>query len=659
MRRTDGLHGVVVLQLLHALGDRVRADELVAEQRHRLRTTVDDVAVDVEQADARARTEVLRRAGLLVVFDESDLAADHFLRDAFELVVEGEAVDQLEVARFARDERALRGDVLELVFRDAAVERHVPGEHRFVIAEQVFLVGLGHVARVLVRELLGRALVGADAHELGLHADLAQQTREIDMRGLETGIPNTAGGIHDDTVGARARVEPFGAAIFEGADDLLAVRFEDAECIRELFGVGIGRRRLRLHHHRDGGDLLVFGDLPETTEHVHVVARTGRRLDAHVHGFFRARHARREITRYRGRRVFADRAVAAEGGAEERAAPRRERVEVDLGARGGEDPTPAVVGDRRYFDITPNAAHAGHVERERAARTQIVDAFVVFAFDVELDRARPQRAERDRAVERAIEDGRAARRERLQARAVEVLGDERESEVGIRSIGDAGRDAEEVIRVVVLRERVLDRRAERELVVHLEADAPGDPGVIDPVVRESRARRATGRRHVVDAEAGRESPNDRGGEVDGVSARDAARIGTTNAGPPDLLSGDECQVGWIEDERFAGILPRRGLRPGERMRSARPGNGSLAPAGVAAASPRSATDTTSFFLINPFSSLCLVSSVSRARGGSRPRRRTSSAARWQSASRRPAERAECETRCSPRPCASFGRSRAR
>ena len=49
----DGLDVVVVPERLDRLGDRVRADELHAEERHGLRAAVDDVAVDVEEADAR------------------------------------------------------------------------------------------------------------------------------------------------------------------------------------------------------------------------------------------------------------------------------------------------------------------------------------------------------------------------------------------------------------------------------------------------------------------------------------------------------------------------------------------------------------------------------------------------------------------------------
>ena len=66
------------------------------------------------------------------------------------------------VARFGRDERALRADLAEAVLRDVAVERHVAREDRFVVAEQVFLIGarrnlFGHFSLRLRRRLLGES----------------------------------------------------------------------------------------------------------------------------------------------------------------------------------------------------------------------------------------------------------------------------------------------------------------------------------------------------------------------------------------------------------------------------------------------------------------------------------------------------------------------
>ncbi len=329
--------------------------------RNVLRATVDDVAVEVQDRDLAPPGERGRRARLVLVLDVREVAvAGELLGRAIELVVEGEAVDQTGVARLGRDERPGARDLADALLGHVPVERLVAHEHGLLVAQHVDVVGRRDGSGVLVGELLRRALVRADAHELRLHADLVEQPLEVHVLGLEPRVAHASRGIEHDAVGARARVDGLGPCVLPRAEDLLAVRLQHADGVGDLLGVRERARRLGPQDQRDRVDVARLREVPELPQQRDVPARARRALEADPHGVARERDARLRVPGDRRRHVLAGR--ASEPVAEERPAAGAEPAEVQLESRRAEHAALAVVGQVGDLDARVGAAHHGHVD---------------------------------------------------------------------------------------------------------------------------------------------------------------------------------------------------------------------------------------------------------------------------------------------------------
>ena len=227
---------------------------------------------------------------------------------------------------------------------------------------------------VLVRELLGRGLVRADADELGLDADLVEQALEVDVLRLEARVADAARR-RARRCGRRSRRRRGRAApaSSERAEDLLVVRAEHADGVGQLLGVRERARRLGAQDERHGVDVA----RPRRASRACGGARRARAspgvlLDADPHRVRRRRDARLRVARRSATvAVPGGVAAAAEAVAEERAAARAEAAPVQLEPRGADDAAPRVVGQVRDLARSRRRARRRDVdaERRRAAST--------------------------------------------------------------------------------------------------------------------------------------------------------------------------------------------------------------------------------------------------------------------------------------------------
>ncbi len=526
---------------------------------------VDHVPLDVDHRHVVGLAERRRSEGGLLVLHVPDVLPDELLRHALELVVERRPVDEASVLRLARDERPLRRHLADPRLGELPSYGHVPVEDRLELAEQVFVVTPGDVARVLVRELLGRRLVLAHPDELRADAELLEQLAEVHVLHPEPGVPEATGRVHDDAVGVGAHVEGSRAGVLPAAEDLLLPRPEHTDGVGELLGVGVGVGGLGAEDQRDRGDVWVVGDAPELAQERGVLADARRLLEPERHGVPRVEEAGLCVPGERRGRVRAGGRLGSEPVAEERSSAEARASEHELEPCRPNDSALLVVAEVGDGDVRARAPDARDVQPERDARLEepasrdaLVAGAEVLALHVEaeLEVPPPRGPEGCGEGVAAVEDGVAragGRRDHLLAGAVPVLRDEREGEVCVGPVGRGGRDPPEAADVRVRRVRVLDARADRELVARLEREAPRAPRVRVPAVGEPGG---VGRDQVVKAEARREAERQGRGGLERLSAVDLLRVGAEDAGPADLAAGDEREVRRVEYERVGAVLAR-------------------------------------------------------------------------------------------------------
>ena len=92
-------------------------------------------------------------------------------------------------------------DLFENVPTTFAPATDIVDEDLLVFVDQILMIGLGDLAAAAHGQLLGGALVRADADEVGLHAELVERAAEVEVTRREAGETQTPSGVDRDAVG--------------------------------------------------------------------------------------------------------------------------------------------------------------------------------------------------------------------------------------------------------------------------------------------------------------------------------------------------------------------------------------------------------------------------------------------------------------------------
>ena len=397
----------------------------------------------------------------------------------------------------------------------------------------------------------------ADAHELRFHADLLEQPREVDVLGAEAGVAETARRVDDDAIGVGAHVERARAVVLEAAENLLAARAEHADGVGELFGVCVRCGGLGPKDEGDRVDAARLGELPQLAEQGDVSPRAGRRLDADGDGVLDLGEPGLPDPRIGQRAEAGDVVGAAHAAAEQQPAARGEVAERELEAHRGGDAAHRVVVDVGDLDVPARTTHVRDVEGDaRAGEPQVavwcVGAFEVPHVDGDLEGALACRANGGRHRVAAVEE-RLAVGQRRALRSIEVVHDQREPDVWIGPEARADRDAEEAVEERRVRERPLDRGAERPRVVQVPREPPREPRVrrvsVDGVCRARRE-------DVVHARGRGEPEPQRRARFEDVAAVDLLGAVAVDPDVAQLPRRHPPEVGGVDAERFDSVLAR-------------------------------------------------------------------------------------------------------
>jgi hypothetical protein len=269
-------------------------------------------------------------------FHDGHVPAHRLVHEATDLVRVDEVVDELRVACLFRQERALGEGRAQSASRDLSAATDVVNEDLLVLVDELLVIVFRDLAAGAQRQLLGGALVRADAYEVGLDPELVERAPEIEIARREAGKAETPRRVDGDAIGLRAGVERTATCIFQVACDLLAVRTQRANRVAQLFGMGQRRSRLVLQDEQHAFDLVVLGEPPEPPEQAEVATHAGRVVDVDAHHALRQRDARLAVASDRRARVEAA-VFHAEAVAEQRAARGLQRPPVDVDAGGADE----------------------------------------------------------------------------------------------------------------------------------------------------------------------------------------------------------------------------------------------------------------------------------------------------------------------------------